>query len=94
MRCATRDAILREQVARPRLTWAGLEEGYGYGTETKTIGGIEFVGKSGDLAGASAQLDLDRTRGYTIIVLSNYDSIAQPAAEWIEETLLRVEALQ
>jgi len=35
-------------------------------------------------------MDLDRTRGYTIIVLSNYDSIAQPAAEWVEETLRRV----
>jgi hypothetical protein len=68
-----------------------LEEGYGYGVETKTIDGIEFVGKSGDLVGASAQLDLDRSRGFTIIVLSNYDSIAQPAAQWVEETLLRVD---
>jgi CubicO group peptidase (beta-lactamase class C family) len=89
VRCATRDAIVGKQVARPKLPWSGIEEGYGYGVETRTIDGVELVGKSGDLIGVSAQLDLDRSRGFTIIVLSNYDSIAQPAAQWVEETLLQ-----
>lgn len=88
--CVMRDTMLRTQVARARLPWAGQEEGYGYGVETKSIGGRDFAGKSGDLIGASAQLEIDRTDGITVIVLSNYDSIAQPAAEWVVETLLRV----
>lgn len=88
--CATRDAMLRREVARPKLPWAGLSEGYGYGFETKTIDHIRYAGKSGDQVGASAQLELDRDRGYTTIVLSNYDAIAQPVSDWITESLLRV----
>ena len=88
--CAARDAMFREHVTKTKYAWSSVEQGYGYGVETRRVDGDELVGKSGDLTGVSAQLSIDRRRGVTIVVLSNYDAIAQPVAEWIEETMRRV----
>ncbi|HYU25909.1 MAG TPA: serine hydrolase domain-containing protein [Thermoanaerobaculia bacterium] len=89
--CAARDAMFKQHVTKTAYAWSSVQQGYGYGVETRTIDGDELVGKSGDLAGASAQLSIDRRRGITIVVLSNYDAIAQPVAELIEDVVRRVQ---
>ena len=87
--CASRDALFAQHVALPKETWTSVASGYGYGIETKRVDGVAYAGKSGDLAGASAQLSIDRRAGLTVIILSNYDAMAQPAAEYVDDILRR-----
>lgn len=64
-----------EIILTPRVDTAwGTKYAYGFGSDE--IKGKRIVGHGGDSAGISTEFDIHLDRGYTVIVLSNYDSPA------------------
>ena len=68
-------ALLGERVWLPGLPGTAGREGYAYGFEVLEVDGVLRIGKSGSIDGVSARLDMYPSLGYTVIVLSNYDTI-------------------
>jgi CubicO group peptidase (beta-lactamase class C family) len=60
---------------------------YGYGFERMTWP-IRAIGKGGNAQGTSAQIEMYPESGYSVIILSNFDSSAQIAAEGVRELVL------
>lgn len=64
-----------EIILTPRVDTAwGTKYAYGFGSDT--VNGKRIVGHGGDSAGISTEFDIYLDHGYTVIVLSNYDSPA------------------
>ncbi|MGH9868466.1 MAG: serine hydrolase domain-containing protein [Candidatus Polarisedimenticolia bacterium] len=72
----TTQTLLAEHVWQPEYPGAAGREGYAYGFELVKVGDVLRVGKAGSIDGVSTRLDIYPALGYTVIVLSNYDSIA------------------
>jgi CubicO group peptidase (beta-lactamase class C family) len=53
---------------------------YGLGFQEQSIGDVRYVGHAGDAPGISAELRMIEGSPYTLIVLSNFDPPAAPAA--------------
>jgi CubicO group peptidase (beta-lactamase class C family) len=60
-------------------------EGFGYGFETRGEGRTRLVMKRGGSAGASTRFDIFPELGYTIIVLSNYDTVGSLVADALDD---------
>lgn len=54
---------------------------YGYGFILETVGGTRIAGHGGGFPGINGQLDMYLDKGYTVIVLSNYDMAAHRIAD-------------
>lgn len=64
-----------EIILTPRVDTAwGTKYAYGFGSDK--VNGKRIVGHGGDSAGISTEFDVYLDHGYTVIVLSNYDSPA------------------
>ena len=64
-----------EIILTPRVNTAwGTKYAYGFGSDK--INGKRIVGHGGDSVGISTEFDIYLDQGYTVIVLSNYDSPA------------------
>ena len=68
-------------VQRPLYVRAGVRVGYGFGMTVRSRAGGTSVGHAGGAPGASTSFELVPERGVTIIVLSNYELIADVVAE-------------
>ncbi|MEZ4619237.1 MAG: serine hydrolase domain-containing protein [Caldilineaceae bacterium] len=60
---------------------------YAYGFIVREQAGEAFVGHSGGSHGVDAQFEMDRTHGYTVIILANYELVAEPILIHIEQLL-------
>jgi D-alanyl-D-alanine carboxypeptidase len=72
-------------VQRPLYVRAGVSVGYGFGMTVRSRAGATSVGHAGGAPGAGASFELVPERGLTIVVLSNYDLIADVVAERLAE---------
>jgi len=61
---------------------------YAYGFIVRAQGGDHFVGHSGGGHGVDAQFEMDRRHGYTVIILANYELVAEPILRQIQQLLL------
>ncbi len=73
--------LLSEQVASPRPG-----EYYGRGFISRDASGGRIVGHSGGFPGVDAQFDIYE-KGWTVVVLANYEAVGVPAARHIEKLL-------
>jgi CubicO group peptidase (beta-lactamase class C family) len=80
--------LLQQHVEQPSLPRVAERRGFGYGVETLADGWLRIVGKSGGAVGASAELKVYPQLGYTIVVLSNYDSAAPIVERRLRELML------
>jgi CubicO group peptidase (beta-lactamase class C family) len=86
------DLLLKPHVDLPGFEGSDQKEAYGYGTEVRTVGGVLRVGKEGSTEGVSCRLDYFPASGFTVVVLSNYDSIGHlVVADYLAELVGRVE---
>jgi CubicO group peptidase (beta-lactamase class C family) len=61
---------------------------YGYGFGDDTTNGTRIVGHTGGAPGINGQFDMYLDLGYTVVVLSNYDSpAAGQVARWLRQKL-------
>lgn len=60
---------------------------YAYGFIVREQGGEHFVGHSGGSHGVDAQFEMDRSHGYTVILLANYEQVAEPILLHIQQLL-------
>ncbi len=67
--------LMTRHIELPAPSWSGIKESYGYGLEIKTVGDLTYTGKAGSSDGVSTRFDM-YSNGYTVIVLSNYDSVS------------------
>lgn len=70
--------------ATPQVTFQETpsdSERYGYGFQIRKKGNVARIGHSGGLPGASARLDVYPEFGYTVVVLSNRDWVANNVAD-------------
>ncbi len=65
---------------------------YGYGFISRRAGAEEIVGHSGGFPGVDAQFEIYRNSGYTVIVLANYELVAEPIAHYLQQMLPRLDA--
>ncbi len=63
----------------------GAQTGYGYGLIVQTRAGVTSVGHGGGAAGESTSFAIFPQSGVTIVVLSNYDIIADVVADRLAE---------
>ena len=70
-------------------TGRGSDSKYAYGFQEERDNGHRFVGHSGGFPGISSRLDMDLTRDYTVVVLSNYDGGAEPVADKARDLIAR-----
>ena len=54
---------------------------YGYGFVLETVGGTRIAGHGGGFPGINAELNMYLDKGYTVVVLSNYDMAARRVAD-------------
>jgi hypothetical protein len=72
--------------------WAGGERNahYGYGFELKRYNKTRIVGHGGGWFGVTNRMDMYPDLGYTVVILSNYDSnpsaIANKLREWLTQS--------
>jgi CubicO group peptidase (beta-lactamase class C family) len=64
--------------------------GYGLGFGIEQAPGEKIVGHGGGFPGISAALDMYLEGGWTVVVLSNYDQVAQTVTEKLRELIERV----
>jgi D-alanyl-D-alanine carboxypeptidase len=76
-----------ENLVTPHGT-LGTNATYGYGFFIRELNGDKIVGHSGGFLGISSRMDVYLKSGWTVIVLSNYDRIADPVAARIRKMLL------
>lgn len=83
------EALLEQAMTPQRVmfTQPGVTIAYGYGMEVKTINGVTSVGHGGGAPGESTAFTLYPEAGNTIIVLSNYDVIADIVSRHLTEML-------
>lgn len=80
--------LMTRHIELPAPSWSGIKEGYGYGLEIKSVGNLTYTGKAGSSDGVSTRFDM-YSNGYTVIVLSNYDSIGDlVVADYIRDLFL------
>lgn len=72
-------------VQRPLYVRSGVRVGYGFGMTVRARDGWTSVGHAGGAPGASTSFELVPERGITIVVLSNYDVIADVVSERLAE---------
>lgn len=60
---------------------------YAYGFMTRRVGGDRVVGHSGGFPGVDAQFEMYLASGYTVIVLSNYEMVAEPILAFVQQRL-------
>lgn len=60
---------------------------YGYGFIFRRAGNEPIVGHSGGFPGVDAQFDMSLDRGYTVIVLANYELVAEPIVMHLQQIL-------
>jgi D-alanyl-D-alanine carboxypeptidase len=72
-------------VQRPLYVRSGVRVGYGFGMTIRSRAGGTSVGHAGGAPGASTSFELVPERGVTIVVVSNYDVIADVVAERLAE---------
>jgi CubicO group peptidase (beta-lactamase class C family) len=60
---------------------------YAYGFIVRQQGGEQFVGHSGGSHGADTQFEMDRSHGYTVILLANYEQVGEPILIHIQQLL-------
>jgi CubicO group peptidase (beta-lactamase class C family) len=80
------DRGMWERMRTPQVS-AGEGESYGLGAMIWTRSGRTSVGHTGGIPGASARLEMFDPDGLTIIALSNYDWVANIAADLARERL-------
>lgn len=76
-----------EQMRAPQVPVDGAKESYGLGAMIWTRSGMTSVGHTGGIAGASARLEIFEPSGLTVVAISNYDWVANIAAELARERL-------
>lgn len=82
------DAEHTETATRGKArTPRGEETFYGYGFLDTRLNGVRIVGHSGGFPGISSNLDMYVDLGYTLAVMSNYDSGAVYVSEKLRELL-------
>jgi CubicO group peptidase (beta-lactamase class C family) len=87
------DLMMKAHVTLPAYPGSDQIDGYGYGMEVRTVGGVRLVGKEGSTDGVSARVDHFPEGGWTIVVLSNYDSIGHlVVADYLDELVTRAGA--
>ncbi len=73
------------------LIWTDhLKSRYGYGFEVMMSENGKVVGHSGGFPGLNSNLDIFLENGYVVVVMSNYDSAANPVATKIKEIIGRL----
>ena len=60
---------------------------YGYGFIVRRANGVAVTGHGGGAPGISSSLEMISERGYTAIVLTNYDLAARPVADRLRTLL-------
>ncbi len=80
--------FLTREVELPAEPGTAIKEAYGYGWKFVTIGNTTVIEKDGGSWGVSARFDLYPTEGYTVAVLSNYESIALIVANYIRDLIV------
>lgn len=80
------EATERALTARAAYGRPGYE--YGYGFILRRAGAERVAGHSGGFEGVDAQFDMYLDSGYTIVVLANYEQVAEPVVEYVERLLL------
>jgi CubicO group peptidase (beta-lactamase class C family) len=85
----TKATLLRAESIQQMLTPVGPAPFYASGWFTKRVDGHLAVGHGGGAPGVNAEFRRYPDDGYTVIVLSNYDSGATPLAEAIEAALFK-----
>jgi hypothetical protein len=76
------DQLLADQVAGQRPG-----EHYAMGFITRNNSRDRIVGHSGGFPGVDAQVDIYLNRGWTVVVLANYEGVGEPVARRIESLL-------
>jgi CubicO group peptidase (beta-lactamase class C family) len=86
------DRMLQPHVELPAFEGSDQKDAYGYGTEVRVVGGVRQVGKEGSTDGVSCRVDHFPASGFTVVVLSNHDSIGHlVVADYLAELVGRVE---
>lgn len=62
---------------------------YAYGFITRLAGNERVAGHSGGFPGVDAQFETYLESGYTVIVLSNYEMVAEPILTYVQQVLPR-----
>jgi CubicO group peptidase (beta-lactamase class C family) len=62
---------------------------YAYGFITRVAGDERVAGHSGGFPGVDAQFEMYLASGYTVIVLSNYEMVAEPILAYVQRLLPR-----
>lgn len=62
---------------------------YAYGFITRVAGDERVVGHSGGFPGVDAQFEMYLDSGYTVIVLSNYELVAEPIVSYVQQVVTR-----
>lgn len=81
---AATQQLLIDRVDYPRPGYR-----YGYGFICRRAGEEHVAGHSGGFPGVDAQFDMYLDSGYTIIVLANYELVAEPVTLYIQRLLGR-----
>lgn len=84
------DTALTRHMLAPQITIHEAVDAshyYGYGVQIEKQGGVTMIGHGGAFYGASARFDLYPQLGYTVIVLSNEEWVANNVADYIREAI-------
>jgi CubicO group peptidase (beta-lactamase class C family) len=84
--------FLEPQVEVPGEPESGVTRQFGFGWEFESGTGPEFIGKDGGSWGVSARFAMFPRSAHTLVVLSNYDSIAPIVAGYLGELIAGLEA--
>jgi CubicO group peptidase (beta-lactamase class C family) len=79
---AATDALLADRIDYERPGYH-----YAYGFITRVAGGERVAGHSGGFPGVDAQFEMYLVSGYTVIVLSNYEMVAEPILAYVQRVL-------